>query len=532
MAEWWRGAVFYQIYPRSFLDSGADGIGDLGGVRRGLDYIAALGVDAIWLSPFFKSPMKDFGYDVSDYRDVDPMFGSLADFDALLADAHARGLKVIIDQVWSHSSDKHPWFVESSASKENSRADWYVWADPRPDGTPPNNWLASFGGPAWTWSAKRRQYYLHNFLPEQPDLNFWNPAVQDEVLDIAKFWLDRGVDGFRLDVVNYYVHDRNLTDNPPAQRNSTPLMATDMQRHVFDRSQPENLKFINRLRKLMDSYAGDRMTVGEIGDDPPLPRQQEYTLPPDRLHTAYSFYLLSGDEASPHLFRSALEAWEDAAGWPSWSLGNHDVTRFPTRMAHGDPRRARALFAALIAMRGTIFVYQGDELGLPDAHVPFERLQDPFAIAAYAGGPGRDGCRTPMPWTSVPPMGGFTGASDAWLPMDPAQLPLSIEHQEVDADSTLHYARKVIAARKLSKALMTGACVQLETADNLLGFERVAGNERVRCYFELGGSASTIEDPALASGEALFLGGGAEIGQGGLELPAYGAALIRLGGTS
>src|SRR5271168_1132833 len=288
MADWWRGAVVYQIYPRSFLDTNADGVGDLAGVRSGLDYIASLGVDALWLSPFYRSPMKDFGYDVSDYRDVDPMFGTLADFDALLAEAHARGLKVIIDQVWSHSSDKHPWFVESSASRENPRADWYVWADAKPDGTPPNNWLASFGGPAWTWSAKRRQYYLHNFLPEQPDLNFWNPAVQDAVLDIARFWLDRGVDGFRLDVVNYYVHDRNLTDNPPARRNRTPLMATDMQLHTRDRSQPENLLFINRLRKVMDGYAGERMTVGEIGDEPPLPRQQEYTQPPDRLHTAYS----------------------------------------------------------------------------------------------------------------------------------------------------------------------------------------------------------------------------------------------------
>ncbi len=294
MAEWWRGAVVYQVYPRSFRDSGADGVGDLGGVRQGLDYIASLGVDAIWLSPFFRSPMKDFGYDVSDYRDVDPLFGALADFDALLAEAHARGLKVIIDQVWSHSSDRHPWFLESSASRDNPRADWYVWADAKPDGTPPNNWLASFGGPAWTWSAKRRQYYLHNFLPEQPDLNFWNPAVQDEVLDIARFWLDRGVDGFRLDVVNYYVHDRTLADNPPAHRNRTPLMATDMQLHKRDRSQPENLIFINRLRALMDSYAGERMTVGEIGDEPPLPRQQEYTQPPDRLHTAYSFFLLVG----------------------------------------------------------------------------------------------------------------------------------------------------------------------------------------------------------------------------------------------
>src|SRR5580704_9501181 len=256
--DWWRGAVIYQIYPRSFQDSDGNGVGDLAGITRRLAYVAELGVDAIWISPFFKSPMKDFGYDVSDYRDVDPLFGTLQDFDALIAEARRLGIRVIIDQVLSHTSDQHAWFKESRACHDNPKADWYVWADAKPDGTPPNNWLSIFGGPAWTWSAKRRQYYLHNFLPEQPDLNFWNPAVQDAVLDIARFWLDRGVDGFRLDVVNYYVHDRNLTDNPPAQRNRTPLMATDMQRHQFDRSQPENLLFINRLRKLMDSYAGER----------------------------------------------------------------------------------------------------------------------------------------------------------------------------------------------------------------------------------------------------------------------------------
>ena len=278
----------------------------------------------------------------------------------------------------------------------------------------------------------------------------------------------------------------------------------------------------------MDSYAGERMTVGEIGDEPPLPRQQEYTQPPDRLHTAYSFFLLSGAEGTPTLFRRALESWEGDAGWPSWSLGNHDVTRFPTRMAKGDARRARALFAALIAMRGTIFVYQGDELGLPDAHVPFERLQDPFAINAYEGGPGRDGCRTPMPWTSAAPMGGFTAAADAWLPMDPAQLPLSIERQEADDDSALHYARQVIAARRGSEALKTGACIQLPTPGNVLCFERVAGAERVRCFFELGGQATTIDDSGLAAGEILFRGGGARVGAKGLELPGYAAALIRL----
>jgi alpha-glucosidase len=524
MAEWWRGAVIYQIYPRSFLDTNGDGVGDLGGVRRGLDYLASTGVDAIWLSPFFTSPMKDFGYDVSDYCGVDPMFGTLADFDALLAEAHSLGLKVIIDQVWSHTSDQHAWFRESSASRDNPKADWYVWAEPREDGTPPNNWLASFGGPAWTWNAKRRQYYLHNFLAEQPDLNYWNAEVQEAVLDVARFWLERGVDGFRLDVINYLVHDKQLRDNPPAHRRRTPVMATDMQRHVMDRSQPETLAFIKRLRALMDSYGG-KMTVGEIGDDPPLPRQQEYTEPPNRLHTAYSFYLLTGHEPTPALFRSALESWAAARGWPSWSLSNHDVTRYPTRIANDDPRRTRVLMGALMALRGTIFLYQGDELGLPDGHVPFERLQDPFAINAYEGGPGRDGARTPMPWTDIAPMGGFTSAADAWLPMDPAHLPLSITRQQADPASMLAFTRELLALRKAMPALRTGGVVQRESPESVLAFERVQEGVRIGCFFELGGLAARIE---AIGGEVLWSAGGAALAGGGLELPPYAGALFRL----
>jgi alpha-glucosidase len=524
MEEWWRGAVVYQIYPRSFRDANGDGIGDLEGTRRGLPYIASLGVDAIWLSPFYASPMKDFGYDVSNYRAVDPMFGRLADFDALLAEAHGLGLKVIIDQVWSHTSDRHAWFAESSAARGGPKSDWYVWADAKPDGSPPNNWQAAFGGPSWTWSAKRRQYYFHNFLPEQPDLNFWNPEVRAAILDVARFWLDRGVDGFRLDVANYYFHDRQLRDNPPANRPRTPRLATDMQRHVFDKSQPENLAFVSELRALMDGYDA-RMTVGEVGDEPQLPRQQEYTEPPNRLHTAYSFFLLSGAEAKPALFKEALESWAGVGGWPSWSLGNHDVTRFPTRMAGGDPARARALLAALISLRGTIFLYQGDELGLPDARVPFDRLQDPWAIAAYTGGPGRDGARTPMPWTSDAPMGGFTTAHDAWLPMDPAHLPLAVARQEADPASMLWLTRALLAARKASPAMKTGSARVLGTPEAVLGFERHTPDERVACYFELGGAAATI---SLGEGaRAPLASDGAALDGPQLRLAPYGFAILR-----
>nr|MBA3812287.1 alpha-glucosidase [Caulobacteraceae bacterium] len=373
--DWWRGAVIYQVYPRSFRDTTGDGVGDLAGVIEKLPYIASLGVDGLWLSPFFASPMKDFGYDVSDYRAVDPLFGTLADFDTLVARAHGLGLKLIIDQVWSHTSERHPWFLQSAASRENPRADWYVWADAKADGAPPNNWQASFGGPSWTWNPRRRQYYLHNFLEAQPDLNFWNPDVQDAILDVARFWLDRGVDGFRLDVVNFIFHDPALRDNPALRRVRPAALPTGFQRHLHDRSQPEALAFLARLRALLDSYDG-RMAVGEIVDPSPLERQREYTAPPDRLHTAYSFYLLDARAATPALFAGALEAWAGAAGWPAWSLGNHDVPRFASRLARSGTRQeVKILLAALVCLRGTVFLYQGEELGLPQAHVPFEALR-------------------------------------------------------------------------------------------------------------------------------------------------------------
>ena len=310
---WWRGGVIYQIYPRSYQDSNGDGIGDLPGITQRLDHIAALGADGIWLSPFFKSPMKDFGYDVSDYCDVDPMFGTLNDFKALVARAHALGLKVMIDQVLSHCSDQHPWFVESRASRDNPKADWFVWADAKADGTPPNNWLSIFGGSAWQWDTRRCQYYLHNFLTSQPDLNFHNPAVQDALLDTVKFWLDLGVDGYRLDTANFYFHDAQLRDNPGegAPDPSKPDPAVNpynpyaWQRHLYDKSRPENLPFLQRLRALLDQYP-DTTMVGEIGDDDGLARVAEYTAGGDKLHMAYCFDLLGPHHDAPFLHLSLI----------------------------------------------------------------------------------------------------------------------------------------------------------------------------------------------------------------------------------
>ncbi len=526
---WWRGAVIYQIYPRSFCDSDGDGTGDLKGVVAKLNYVASLGVDAVWLSPFFRSPMKDFGYDVSDYCDVDPSFGTLADFDALLARARALGLKLVIDQVYSHTSNQHPWFVEASASADNPKADWYVWADAKPDGTPPNNWQGNFGGPAWSWHPMRRRYYLHNFLAEQPDLNFHNPEVRGALLKVAGFWLDRGVDGFRLDVANYYFHDAELRDNPPAHHERTPSRTYEFQRHLFDKSQPETLGFIAELRALTDRYPG-KMMVGEIGDDDDLARQREYTDGPGRLHTAYSFHLLNARRATPELFASAMAAWKGAAGWPSWSLGNHDVPRFPTRFGGPNPPHAQVdgLMAALFAMRGTIFVYQGEELGLPQARVAFDRLRDPYALSSYVGDAGRDGARTPMPWSHTEPMAGFTAANDTWLPIDPAHPPLAPSLQERDPGSHLAVTRRLIALRKAHPALRIGEFETLEAPSLVLAVLRAAGAERVLCVINLGGEATGFSHPALAGGMVLDSGLAASLDGQRLVLPPFGGAMVLL----
>jgi len=487
-------------------------------------------VDGIWLSPFFKSPMKDFGYDVSDYCDVDPIFGSLADFGALLDKAHGLGLKVVIDQVFSHTSEEHPWFVESARSRDNPKADWYVWADPKPDGTPPNNWLGVFGGPAWAWSPRRRQYYLHNFLTEQPDLNFHNPAVQDAVLDAARFWLDRGVDGFRLDVVNYYFHDEALRDNPPAAYAKPPGWTYQYQRHAYDKSQPETLGFVARLRALTDEYA-DRMMVGEVGDDEPLPRQIEYTAGPDRLHTAYSFHLLDGRRGTPELFAQAVQAWSGVDGWPSWSIGNHDFVRFPTRLGGPDvtPEQTDAFMAALFALRGTLFLYQGEELGLPQAVVPFDQLQDPYAKAAFVGDSGRDGTRTPFPWTASDRMGGFTSAAHAWLPLDPRHIAQAADTQIDAPGSHLAVTRKLIGLRAKHPALRTGQAEVLSAPEGVLAVLRTEGTERVLCAVNLGHEPAILMRNDLAGAVLADSGLKAELAEDRLSLPPFGVAFVVLG---
>jgi len=506
--DWWRGGVIYQIYPRSFMDASGDGVGDLRGIRDRLAYVADLGVDAIWLSPFFTSPMADFGYDVADYRGVDPLFGTLEDFCALLEKAHALGLRVIIDQVLSHSSDRHPWFEESRQSRDNPRADWYVWADPRSDGTPPNNWLAVFGGPAWQWDARRGQYYLHNFLPEQPDLNFHHPAVRTAQLENLRFWLDLGVDGFRFDVVAYYFHDQRLRDNPPRSGGPAPGMGVHnpyaMQQHRYDVCRPENLDFLREVRALLDRYPGST-SVGEITGDDPVGILAQYTAGEERLHTGYSFALL-GPDGSPDNVRRIVRDVERRAGqgWPCWALSNHDVVRAVSRWGRDQEPAAfaRILVALLGSLRGTPGLYQGDELGLPEAELPFERLQDPYGIAFWPRFKGRDGCRTPFVWTDeAAAQGGFSTA-EPWLPLAPAQLPLAVSRQQSDPQSTLHAVRRFLRWRRRQPALLRGDLTLLEDSGELLCWTRRCERQALLVALNLTGQPQRWRVP-LPLGAAL-----------------------------
>ena len=488
-AEWWRGAVIYQIYPRSFADSNGDGIGDLPGITARLDHVASLGADAIWLSPFFTSPMKDFGYDIADYRNVDPIFGTLSDFDHLLARAHALGLKVIIDQVYSHTSDQHAWFQESRQSRDNPKADWYVWADPKPDGSPPNNWQSVFHGPCWTWDARRGQYYLHNFLSSQPNLHVHNPEVQEALLGTAKFWLDRGVDGFRLDAINFSMHDPALRDNPPVAeglgRKTRPF---DYQHHFHNQSHPDIPKFLERLRGLIDTYGG-RFTVAEVGGEQADREMKEFTHGDNRLNSAYGFNFLYAHDLTADLIHDSMALWSGAPGegWPSWAFSNHDAPRVVSRWLG---RRDAAAFARqamllLMCLRGNIFLYQGEELGLPQSDVPFEQLQDPEAIANWPETQGRDGARTPMPWAADAPQAGFSPA-EPWLPVDPRHRALAVDVQEADPQSMLALTRRLIALRKREPGFRTGAIRRVEAPAPLLAFERGDGAERLLCVFNLG----------------------------------------------
>ncbi|MBU2288660.1 MAG: alpha-glucosidase, partial [Gammaproteobacteria bacterium] len=526
----------YQIYPRSFLDLNGDGLGDIAGITARLDYVKALGVDAIWVSPFFVSPMVDFGYDITDHCQVAPMFGTMADVDTLLDEAHARGLRVMIDLVLSHTSDRHPWFTESRANRSNDKADWYVWADARPDGGPPTNWLSLFGGTSWAWDTRRCQYYLHNFLESQPDLNFHHPAVQDAVLDIVRFWLDRGVDGFRLDTSNFYFHDALLRDNPPLGPGGQTVGVHvtnpySYQDHLYDKSRPENLAFLERFRRLLDEFPGTS-AVGEIGPDrDPAGTTAAYTQRGKRLHMAYSFSLL-GDAFSAGHIRKVVEEFEAAIGdgWPSWALSNHDIARVISRWrleAHAD-RAAPLLMALLLSLRGTPCIYQGEELGLTEAEIPFELLQDPFGRAFWPNFVGRDGCRTPMPWEADALHGGFTPGTP-WLPMPMAHAQRAVSVQEAQPDSVLLRNRRFLAWRATQPALQRGSIRFVDAPEPLLCLERTQAGETLRAVFNLGPNAMSFPMADLPAIEALDGHGFKGVAAGSsLQLDGFDAFFGRL----
>ncbi len=491
--EWWRGAVFYHIYPRSFRDTNGDGIGDLQGIVEELDYVASLGVDAIWISPFFTSPMDDFGYDVSDYCGIDPSFGDFADFDRIIEKAHRLGLKVIIDQVYSHTSDQHAWFQESRQDRTNPKADWYVWADAKPDGSPPSNWQSVFGGSAWQWDGPRKQYYLHNFLTSQPDLNLHNRAVQDALIEVARFWLDRGVDGFRLDALNFAMHDPELRDNPPS---GLPLAQVtrpfDMQDKVYNQSHPDIPRFLERIRQTLNEFPG-RFTVAEVGGAEPLAEMKAFTEGGKRLDSAYNFDFLYADRLTAPLVRKSLEQWDgsEGEGWPSWAFSNHDAPRAITRWAAGYDleQTARLALLLLTSLRGNAFIYQGEELALPQGMVAFEDLQDPEAIANWPHTLGRDGARTPMPWQAKAPHAGFSNANRTWLKLDPAHAERAADRQNGDRGSMLNYTRRLLAQRRALPALVDGAIRLLDTPSEIVAFVRIGPAGNVLCAFNLSDSA-------------------------------------------
>ncbi|WP_338468353.1 alpha glucosidase [Novosphingobium sp. ZN18A2] len=523
---WWKGAAIYQIYPRSFLDSNGDGIGDLPGIAAKLDYVASLGVDAIWISPFFTSPMADFGYDVADYRGVDPIFGTLSDFDALVRRAHELGLKVTIDQVYAHTSDRHAWFAESRESRTNGRADWYVWADAKPEGAPPSNWQSVFGGPAWTWDARRGQYYLHNFLSAQPQLNVHEPAVQDALLDVARFWLDRGVDGFRLDALNFAMHDPLLRDNPPAPDDGKPRTRPfDFQLHTYNQSHADIPAFIERIRALCDGY-GAVFTVAEVGGADADREMKLFTAGERRLNSAYGFDFLYADRIGPALVARAIDNWPDepGTGWPSWAFENHDAPRALSRWIDAADRDAFARMKALLlgALRGNVILYQGEELGLTQVDIPFDRLQDPEAIANWPLTLSRDGARTPMPWQADAVQAGFT-AGEPWLPLGDENIARAVDRQEADPDSLLAWTRKVLALRRAHPALRIGSAKVLEASGNVLAIEREADGDRILCVFNIGPAGARWE-PADAQGWDVLLETGSVTGW---SFGGYGALVAR-----
>jgi len=488
--NWWESAVFYQIYPRSFKDSNNDGIGDLAGVIEKLDHLndgkgGGLGIDAIWFSPFFPSPQADFGYDVSDYCNIDSDYGTLEDFDQLVEESHRRGIKIVLDLVLNHSSDQHKWFQESRKNSTNSKVDWYVWADPKPDGSPPNNWLAVFGGAAWTFEPQRGQYYLHNFLPEQPDLNWYNPEVREALADVVRFWMKRGADGFRLDTANYYAYDRQLRDNPKRPENSELMEdgqeANPLSQYItkYSKDRPENLEFIHFLRKIFEENGV--VSIGEIGSaeglESTLKLGTDYVKNGKGLHLAYTFSMLNKNmsaEYLEHVLRVTEESIED--GWPCWSLSNHDCMRMISRFDCFGERDGfqQMMLLLLLSLRGTPIIYYGEEVDMQEYEITKDELRDPQGIRFWPDIKGRDGCRLPFPWDSKLTNQGFNSGTKPWLP---AANKLSLDQAKADSGSTFHVLQEMLQIRKKFPALQNGSYRKILLDGDCFVFERKTEDE-------------------------------------------------------
>lgn len=470
---WWKTAVFYQIYPRSFMDANGDGVGDLEGIRQKLDYLVGLGIDAIWISPIFPSPMVDFGYDVSDYCGIHPMFGSMQDFDRLLSESHRRGLKIILDWVPNHTSDIHPWFIEARQSRDNPRRNWYIWKDARPDGSPPNNWESFFAGSAWEWDAATGQYYLHQFMEQQPDLNWRNPDVRQAMYATLRFWLDKGVDGFRMDVIPHLMKHPEFPDNP-MHPNTKDRMD---QEHKYDRDQPEIHARLREIRQVFEAYPGDRVAIGETYFDTPEELMTYCGAALDELHLPFNFSLINlpWDAAR---FRQAIGDYYAAllpGAAPNFVLGNHDKHRLATRFGLENHRSATML---LLTLKGSPTLYYGDELGMIDGIIPPERFQDPVMTRKPDTDEGRDPERTPMQWDSTPNAGFSPAGVETWLPVNPDYAQVNVAQEELDPTSTLHFYRRLLALRKSEPALLDGEFSFIETsAADVLAYSRIAGGD-------------------------------------------------------
>jgi alpha-glucosidase len=502
--HWWQTGVVYEIYPRSFADANGDGTGDLAGITGRLDYLAWLGVDAVWIAPFYPSPMADFGYDVADYTDVDPLFGTLDDFDALLSAAHERGIRVLVDYVPNHTSDRHPWFTDARSSRDSARRDWYVWRDAAAGGGPPNNWISMFAGPAWEWDASTGQYYLHTFLAQQPDLNWRNPETRAAMFDVARFWLDRGVDGFRIDVAPMVMKDPELRDNPPNPNPSewSRLGAWAEQLHLHDHAHPDMHELYRDFRRLLESYPGDRVSIGELHHPDYDTWAKYYGERQDEIHVPFNFHLTYAPWTAEAV-RGAVEGVQGvlpAGAWASWVLGNHDQPRFAS--AHRAGRgQARVGMLLLLTLRGTPTIYYGEEIGMVDVPVATSDSRDP--VERREPGRGRDPERSPMQWDSSPHAGFTAPDATPWLPLPPDADRVNVAGQSEDPESILTLTRRLIQLRREHPVLRLGDFETFgPTPDGTYAFRRLSAEGRLVVALNLTGEPRSV--PGAGAGRVLI----------------------------